>query len=428
MIDNIGEMSNVLKKYNQIAIAGTGWIGKLLYYWLVQNDIVKERLKVVQIESTLESKWTISIVNNIAQIADKEDTCIIVAQKEEEGKIYALDLKKKGYNSVVFLSEKLKNELDAHLMHAFPELYEREVLLARKEELDKEMGESVKDSIQWINGQELFPLFQTIEIETVNRCNGTCKFCPINSIDDTRVYHKMSNELFEKIITELSEMNYDGRISLFSNNEPLIDNRIADFAEYTAKKLPAAQKILFTNGTLLNVERFEHLIKSLNLMCIDIYYDKEVVSELPKDLIQVLRLGIANPEIQEKVMVQFICRSAIRNNRGGQSKNRNFSYSVKAGCILPYIQMIIRPDGKASLCCNDALGINTLGDVSKNTLFEIWNSSEYSNIRNMIGETRQNFEFCKKCDNFASLNTCGKVLFSKNQHVVAWKQVANYIS
>ena len=41
-----------------------------------------------------------------------------------------------------------------------------------------------------------------IEIETVNRCNGKCSFCPVNANEPQREYAKMSTELFYKIIQE----------------------------------------------------------------------------------------------------------------------------------------------------------------------------------------------------------------------------------
>ena len=59
-------------------------------------------------------------------------------------------------------------------------------------------------------------------------------------------------------------------------------------------------------------------------------------------------------------------------------------------CILPYKQMIIRPDGKTSLCCNDPYGKNTLADVNKMTLREA--ASKYldvtkDTVRNWIKKT-----------------------------------------
>ncbi len=60
--------------------------------------------------------------------------------------------------------------------------------------------------------------------------------------------------------------------------------------------------------------------------------------------------------------------------------------------------MVIRPDGKVSLCCNDALGQMTLGDVNEKSLQEIWFSNEYSLIREKTVKGRNNIELCSICD------------------------------
>jgi hypothetical protein len=39
---------------------------------------------------------------------------------------------------------------------------------------------SLKNGIEKIYLQEKLPLFYEIEIETMNKCNGTCSFCAIN--------------------------------------------------------------------------------------------------------------------------------------------------------------------------------------------------------------------------------------------------------
>ena len=39
-----------------------------------------------------------------------------------------------------------------------------------------------------------------------------------------------------------------------------------------------------------------------------------------------------------------------------------------ATCVLPFKQMIIKPDGKVSLCYSDSLGKNILGDLTKNSV------------------------------------------------------------
>jgi len=53
------------------------------------------------------------------------------------------------------------------------------------------------------NGNVLNPCL--VSIETVNRCNSTCSFCPANRTSESRPYQKMTEELFKKIIADLIE-------------------------------------------------------------------------------------------------------------------------------------------------------------------------------------------------------------------------------
>jgi radical SAM protein with 4Fe4S-binding SPASM domain len=68
--------------------------------------------------------------------------------------------------------------------------------------------------------------------------------------------------------------------------------------------------------------------------------------------------------------------------------------------VYPFSQLIIRPTGQISLCCNDAMGQYTLGDLSKEKLTELWYGEKYSQVRKLILESRQKIDLCKNCDNF----------------------------
>ena len=385
-----------------------GWISRLTFLFF--KEYAKKEIRCFEVEE-------------LDADIEKYET-IVIALQEETGCQLAEKLKKQGEKSQVFyLSNQVKNEMDNELMINYPDIYEKEILITRKRELDENMHYEFSNKIQGFMQQDVFPCFQSIEIETLNRCNGRCSFCPINVYDDSRPYAKMKTELFESIIDQLFEMNYRGRVSLFSNNEPLLDERIMAFAEYTCEKLPEACKIIYTNGTLLKKDIFVNLIKYLDVLCIDVYYDDDICSALSHDLLEVFMYCQMNEHLKNKVMVQFICRNAIRNNRGGQSKNRHNTYQVKSTCMLPFIQMIARPDGKLSLCCNDALGRNTLGDLYNETLLEAWNNQNYKYIREKIASSRQNVDFCRYCDNYASSNNKGNNFFSEKQLDEAWDKV-----
>jgi MoaA/NifB/PqqE/SkfB family radical SAM enzyme len=99
------------------------------------------------------------------------------------------------------------------------------------------------------------PLFKLVEIETINRCNGVCEFCPVNKKVDPREKKVMTLDLFRSIISQLRDMDYDGGLSLFSNNEPLLDERIVELSEYARNALPKARIHMYSNGTLFTIEK-----------------------------------------------------------------------------------------------------------------------------------------------------------------------------
>ena len=241
-------------------------------------------------------------------------------------------------------------------------------------------------------------LFNHIEIETINRCNGYCDFCPVSVHHDTRQYKIMDINLFERIVNQLAEINYDGKIALFSNNEPFLDADIIDKHKYTRDKLPHARMHLFTNGTLLNIEKFSSIIKYLDELIID-NYQQEL--KLIKPCKEIQDYCEQHPELKSKVTIVLRKPHEILSTRGGDAPNREkFCMYPKAKCVLPFKQMIIRPDGKVSLCCNDPLGKNTLGDASKSSLLDIWNNDRFKMVRQCLYYGREHWNHCQYCDTF----------------------------
>lgn len=244
------------------------------------------------------------------------------------------------------------------------------------------------------------PELSTIEIETINRCNNDCSFCPANRNLDIRKTHRMDEALFKKIIDELAEMDYRGRVSLFSNDEPLLDNRILDFLIYARKKLPYAYHSMFTNGILLNEENYSVLLDNLDYLRINNYNDD---MKLNNNIVELL-----NKSIDEKnclVEVEVRRKTQVLQNRGGLSPNNNDKMNFNSPCILPFVQMVIRPDGLVSRCCQDVYGNETLGDLKQNTIKEIFYGEKYMNYRKaMLEDNRCSLEYCNSCDVYGLVN------------------------
>ena len=242
------------------------------------------------------------------------------------------------------------------------------------------------------------PLFRYIEIETYNRCNGSCSFCPVSKRKDVRPEMKMSEELFKKIIDDLSRLEYTGELCTFSNNEPFLDERIIEFNKYAREKLPYARMHLYTNGTLLTIDKFVEIMKYLDELVIDNYQQELKMIKPVKEIYDYVE---NNNEYKGKVSIVLRKPIEILTSRGGDAPNRKDIKSFPMNsCALPFEQMVIRPDGKVSLCCNDPLGKITLGDLNNQSLSEVWYGEEYSKIRKKIVEGRGNIEHCKNCDTF----------------------------
>lgn len=245
---------------------------------------------------------------------------------------------------------------------------------------------------------EVRPLFDLIEIETVNRCNGSCDFCPVNTKNDIRSEKYMDEKLFYKIIDELATLNYAGRLALFSNNEPFLDERILEFHKYARNMLPNARMHLFTNGTLLTLDKFIEAMKYLDELIID-NYQQEL--QLHKNSQRIAEYCDKHAELKEKVTIVLRKPHEILTSRGGDAPNRKELPSYPgAKCILPFKQMVVRPDGKVSLCCNDPYGKCTLGDLNEESLTDVWYGNAFEEVRNSLSKGRGNLPHCHHCDTF----------------------------
>ena len=261
----------------------------------------------------------------------------------------------------------------------------------------KYMRKSVYDEVELL--YEKHTLFNHVEIETVNRCNGICSFCPINKNIDPRPKTVMEWEMFESIIGQLKEINYSGRLALFSNNEPLLDDRIIEWNKYARRELPNARMHLFTNGTLMTLDKFKALVEILDELIIDNYHQE---LKLIKPCVEIVEYCKEYPEIIKKVTIVLRKPQEILTSRGGMAPNRHdIGNYAKDRCVLPFKQIIIRPDGKISLCCNDAIGKYTLGDLTKESLTDIWYGPRFQMVRKCLYEGRENWGNCQECDNFS---------------------------
>lgn len=214
----------------------------------------------------------------------------------------------------------------------------------------------------------------------------------------------MDENLFLDIIEQLAQINYSGYLSLFSNNEPLIDNRIFDFIAHAKKRLPNATHALYTNGTLLDAEKFLLLVRNLDRLTIDNYDDD---FKIMPNLQKILDSGIPD-DFSCNVNISLRKKNQILNTRGSKAPNRineENKFEAYSACNLPFSQVIIRPDGTLGKCCNDPLSDMVLGDLKTQGLVEAWYGAGYQEFRKeMYYNGRHRISGCEHCDIFGLYN------------------------
>ena len=250
---------------------------------------------------------------------------------------------------------------------------------------------------QRINGKLPSRPFNIL-IETMNRCNGSCAFCSASKGNETRPFAKMDDMLFKKILNDLHEMSFEGYVSLFCNNEPLLDAKYLERHKMLRQLVPQAKIKLITNGSLLTVERFTELAPYLDYVVINNYCTD---MKLHRNIQELYRFLINNKEIHKNIEIRILIRYAgeVLTNRAGSSPNKAASkISIKEPCILPFTDFVIFPTGKVGLCCCDAKEVTVMGDINENSIMEIYEGKKYRYIRNILKEGRDGYMFCKHCD------------------------------
>ncbi|MDC0038159.1 SPASM domain-containing protein, partial [Gammaproteobacteria bacterium] len=231
------------------------------------------------------------------------------------------------------------------------------------------------------------PLPRIIHLETRSRCNGACSFCLANIKDDPREDELLPDALIEKIINELSNLDYSNRLSFYNNNEPTLDRRLLEIITKARAAIPRAYLEIKSNGKGLNSEKVLKLFNAgLDMLYINDYTKDGVHSENIKKIklnlgesrrfsghfngsenIYFNRLVITNRQVDQ-----------VLGARGGTAPNKIApEVSLNTPCFRPFEMMTISPSGKVGVCSEDLLISSNMGNLHKQTISEIWMSKRY---------------------------------------------------
>lgn len=283
-----------------------------------------------------------------------------------------------------------------------------------------------------------FPL--TIDFELTNKCNFKCVFCPIGAenYEDKVGYDKVSIGLVEKIINEVNERGTKLKVFRFSMfGEALLHPNFGEILSLI-KEASIAEKIeITTNASVMGRRKIDALLSNPpDAIRISIYglneneyfrntgkrgmFEKcmnniQLLSELKKKSASDLPLVYiksfeTNPERKKLFSDLFINYADQIGYEDGHTwdgrvnatipPNSSFSTVEKKICPLPFYKVIINSSGDFTFCCVDWQRKTSVGNLKRNSIYELFNGTESLNFRKAIISGDGLPEPCTSCTFF----------------------------
>ncbi len=268
---------------------------------------------------------------------------------------------------------------------------------------------------------------KTVAIETTNRCNATCTFCPNSRLARDRT--TMSDELFEKIINDCVKFNPE-YIEPFLNGEPLMDKKIFERIKLIKEKLPKTKIKLYTNANLLTPEKTDRLaeigihtlfvsintlnskkyneIMGLNLETTLSNLEYLVYRNKNKSVTEKMTFRMTRtddtPLFEQDQFIKYCKENGIPSYIVGLF---NYKGEIESQLPIPnypceHIDRIdILASGKVTLCCMDQEGEYSWGDVNNESVLDIFNGKKATLYKKMQREGKRNkIKPCSECNLF----------------------------
>lgn len=266
-----------------------------------------------------------------------------------------------------------------------------------------------------------------VAVETTNRCNAKCVFCPNNAMARDRAV--MSDELFDKVIEDCREFPLEA-IEPFLNGEPFVDPKIIQRIEKIRSRLPSTKVRLYSNGNALIPRKIDELIGLgidslyISLNTLDpIKYQQVVGLDLDRTLDNLKYL--ADPVRKSRVARKITVRLTRMPDTTLEEQDRflefcqelkvrpfivglfNYKGDIPSNLPVPLhpCEHIARVDvlsnGVVTLCCMDHEGEYAWGDAREQSIIEIYNGPRASSYRKLhIEGKRSSIPPCDKCNMF----------------------------
>jgi MoaA/NifB/PqqE/SkfB family radical SAM enzyme len=280
-----------------------------------------------------------------------------------------------------------------------------------------------------------------INIELTNYCNHRCKFCSTGLNTNIRQKGKMDFETFKLIAQQISPgttvvlagfgepflntelelfleyahtFGLTSNLQILSNFGAISEKRIRRLLDYPFKRLVISLDSM-SRETFIDYrgcDDFDNVLNNITILSDEIKKRKTITQEI------MIQMVVTKKNIHEKeLFIDFARRMNLiprlkqlntHNSFAGESEINEFEvpelsrYSASSysrTCMWAWGGMMVLWNGDATICCQDAQGMEVHGNLRDDSIFNLLNKSTLRcNFRQKYFDDPGQIEICRRCD------------------------------
>ena len=251
------------------------------------------------------------------------------------------------------------------------------------------------------NSKDPLDSILTVEINTTELCNRKCVFCPRFAAE---VYPNrnlnMTVDTASKIATHLSDAGYGGRISFSGFSENLLNKKFSEIIYAMKSKLPDSLLECNTNGDFLKPKVIMDLYNAgLTMLYINLYDGPDQAEGFVSMMEEA---GVSPNRYSLRAHYDLKDYGLKLNNRSGVIdwigfEDHDIDELKGKPCYYPFYKLFIDWNGDALFCSNDWGKERIIGNLAKQSLYDVWMSDDMKGIRSNLKKGDRSQSPCNKC-------------------------------
>ena len=248
------------------------------------------------------------------------------------------------------------------------------------------------------NSKDPLDSILTVEINTTELCNRKCPRFAAEVYPNRNL--NMTVDTASKIATHLSDAGYGGRISFSGFSENLLNKKFSEIIYAMKSKLPDSLLECNTNGDFLKPKVIMDLYNAgLTMLYINLYDGPDQAEGFVSMMEEA---GVSPNRYSLRAHYDLKDYGLKLNNRSGVIdwigfEDHDIDELKGKPCYYPFYKLFIDWNGDALFCSNDWGKERIIGNLAKQSLYDVWMSDDMKGIRSNLKKGDRSQSPCNKC-------------------------------